>query len=100
MYRHDDDMYDLGWCRTYCRCNFGNNDWSDLAKMVAHRDDCGVMFKPPDELDVTSLKCLGDSISTCNVTGRWATYDPLLETACQEIPLRYRLELSDGQTKT
>ncbi|PVD37494.1 hypothetical protein C0Q70_00085 [Pomacea canaliculata] len=69
---------------------------------TASDTSCIVNYLPPD--NVSLLKCedtadfFSGVIHTCNVTGRWATYDEEIEKHCLEIDdLFYRVKDMSGQ---
>ena len=55
-------------------------------------DSCSLVVLPPKSTDVSTNQCLVPTYTTCNVTGRWRTYDQALETACNQFSQIYILE--------
>jgi hypothetical protein len=64
---------------------------SELIHRVYQNRLCNILFTPPN--NVFSQKCDNDVISSCNVTGQWDKYDPLLEAGCAAYTSVYRHEL-------
>jgi hypothetical protein len=63
----------------------------ELIHRVYQNSLCNILFVPPN--DVISQKCDNNVISSCNATGLWDKYDPLLEAGCAAYTSVYRHEL-------
>ena len=53
----------------------------DLSAMLNKYEECNILFARPRGFD-TNLPTCEYGIDRCNITGRWAIYDELLERAC------------------
>ncbi|KAK3608552.1 hypothetical protein CHS0354_042529 [Potamilus streckersoni] len=62
-------------------CLSASHRLSTMSIIQAVRDsnDCDVVFKPPLNVEVNECE---DVVSDCNITGLWARYDPVVESAC------------------
>ena len=56
-------------------------------------EQCAISFKPPKKVVIEKHICYEDSISRCNVTGKWKVYDAELERTC----LRWNSPVADRE---
>jgi len=61
----------------------------DLSAMLNKYEECNILFARPSGFD-TNLPTCEYGIDRCNITGRWARYDELLERACLSYTSIYK----------
>ena len=81
----DDDSFSrVSWMLEIgCQSNWRISDRPLLSSLTDHK--CNVVYKPPNNIRVQECQVIPFTISTCNVTGRWKSYDEMVERGCQSF---------------
>ena len=71
----------------------------DLISSVLQSSSCDIKYTLNNAEDVDTTSCI-PVIDTCNITGRWASFDPFLMSACLFYENIYWISSGQGATLT